>query len=197
MDILNNFAQENGIDVKLLKAIIAVEAGGSGFDLSTGALKIRFEVHLLINDYPNLNRWFKTEAPVYLNHYYKFPSYSTLWRKVHSGNQWDEFSALLVAAHSIGHDAWKYASFGSGQILAKFHYEKLGFNSAIAMYSYMAQSPEKDIEVWLNFIKSDWNLVSALQQRDITRFIRGYNGVSGNSVQVYLDRFNQEFAKLG
>jgi hypothetical protein len=111
VDILSNFAQENNIDIKLLQAILQVEAGDNGFGLD-GVLKIRFEVHLLLDDYPGLNRWFKTEAPVYLNHYYKFPSYSTLWRKVHTGNQWDEYSALLVAAHSIGHDAWKYASFG-------------------------------------------------------------------------------------
>ena len=80
--------------------------------------------------------------------------------------------------------------------LMGFHYQKLGFTSAIEMFSYMSQSDSNDTQTGLRFIKSDWNLVSALQQRDITRFIRGYNGVSGNSVQVYLDRFNQEFAKL-
>jgi hypothetical protein len=64
------------------------------------------------------------------------------------------------------------------------------------MFSYMSQSDDKDTETGLRFIKSDWNLVSALQQRDLIRFIKSYNGVSGNSVQVYLDRFNQEFAKL-
>lgn len=193
MDILNNFAQENGIDIKLLQAILQVEAGGNGFGLDK-SLKIRLEAHLLINDYPNLNRWFKTEAPVYLNHYYKFPSYSTLWRKVHTGNQWDEYSALLVAAHSIGHDAWKYASFGSGQILAKFHYEKLGFDSAIAMYAYMAQSSDKDTEVWLRLIKSSPGYLIPLQRNDLRTFITNYNGPA--QVELYLERITKEMHKL-
>lgn len=192
---LIEFANQNNIDFKLLKAVIAVEAGGSGFDLSTGVLKIRFEVHLLIKDYPNLNRWFKTEAPVYLNHYYKFPSYSNLWRKVHTGNQWDEYTALLTAAFQIQNKVFEYASFGKFQIMG-FHYPKLGFSSALEMFSFMSQSDSNDTQTGLRFIKSDWNLISALQQRDLIRFIKGYNGVSGNSVQVYLDRFNQEFAKL-
>lgn len=191
---LIEFANQNNIDLKLLKAIIAVEAGGDGFN-SDGSLKIRFEVHLLIKDYPNLNRWFKIEAPVYLNHYYKFPSYSNLWRKVHTGNQWDEFSALLVAAFQIQNKAFEYASFGKWQIMG-FHFAKLGFTSALEMFTHMSQGDDNDTSVGLRFIKSDWNLISALQQRDLIRFIKGYNGVSGNSVQVYLDRFNQEFAKL-
>ena len=195
MDILNNFAQENGIDVKLLKAIIAVEAGGSGFGLDA-VLKIRFEVHLLLDDYPNLNRWFKTEAPVYLNHYYKFPSYSTLWREVHTGNQWDEYSALLVAAFQIQNKAFEYASFGKFQICG-FHFAKLGFSSALEMFTHMSQGDNNDTSVGLRFIKSDWNLLSALQQRDIDRFIRGYNGVSGDSVSIYRDRIESALSRLG
>ena len=195
MDILNNFAQENGIDVKLLKAIIAVEAGGSGFGLDA-VLKIRFEVHLLLDDYPGLNRWFKTEAPVYLNHYYKFPSYSTLWREVHTGNQWDEYSALLVAAFQIQNKAFEYASFGKFQICG-FHFAKLGFSSALEMFTHMSQGDNNDTSVGLRFIKSDWNLLSALQQRDIDRFIRGYNGVSGDSVSIYRDRIESALSRLG
>lgn len=194
MDILNNFAQENGIDVKLLRAILRVEAGDNGFGLD-GALKIRFEVHLLLEDYPYMNnRWFKVGIPKYLDHYYKFPSYSSLWRTVHTGNQWDEFSALLVAAHSIGHDAWKYASFGSGQILAKFHYEKLGFDSAIAMYSYMAQSSDKDTEVWLRLIKTSPGYLIPLQRNDLRTFITNYNGPA--QIELYLERIAKEMHKL-
>ena len=195
MDILNNFAQENGIDVKLLQAILQVEAGDNGFGLDA-VLKIRFEVHLLLDDYPGLNRWFKTEAPVYLNHYYKFPSYSTLWREVHTGNQWDEYSGLLIAAFQIQNKAFEYASFGKFQICG-FHFAKLGFASALEMFTHMSQGDDNDTSVGLRFIKSDWNLLSALQQRDIDRFIRGYNGVSGDSVSIYRDRVESALARLG
>ena len=195
MDILNNFAQENGIDVKLLQAILQVEAGDNGFGLDA-VLKIRFEVHLLLDDYPGLNRWFKTEAPVYLNHYYKFPSYSTLWRKVHTGNQWDEYSALLVAAFQIQNKAFEYISMGKFQICG-FHFAKLGFTSALEMFTHMSQGDDNDTSVGLRFIKSDWNLLTALQQRDIDRFIKGYNGVSGDSVSIYRDRIQSALSRLG
>ena len=196
MDILNNFAQENGIDVKLLQAILQVEAGGNGFNLD-GALKIRVEIHLLLEDYPYMNnRWFKTGTPKYLDHYYKFPSYSTLWRTVHTGNQWDEFSALLVAAFQIQNKAFEYASFGKFQICG-FHFAKLGFTSALEMFTHMSQGDNNDTSVGLRFIKSDWNLLSALQQRDIDRFIRGYNGVSGDSVSIYRDRIQSALSRLG
>ncbi|RTL03223.1 MAG: DUF3380 domain-containing protein [Proteobacteria bacterium] len=192
---LIEFANQNNIDFKLLKAVIAVEAGGSGFN-SDGSLKIRIEIHILLEDYPYMNnRWFKVGTPKYLDHYYKFPSYSNLWRKVHTGNQWDEYTALLTAAFQIQNKVFEYASFGKFQIMG-FHYPKLGFSSALEMFSFMSQSDSNDTQTGLRFIKSDWNLVSALQQRDLIRFIKGYNGVSGNSVQVYLDRFNQEYAKL-
>ena len=195
MDILSNFAQENNIDIKLLQAILQVEAGDNGFGLD-GALKIRFEVHLLLDDYPGLNRWFKTEAPVYLNHYYKFPSYSTLWRKVHTGNQWDEYSALLTAAFQIQNKAFEYISMGKFQICG-FHFVKLGFTSALEMFTHMSQGDDNDTSVGLRFIKSDWNLLSALQQRDIDRFIRGYNGVSGDNVSIYRDRIQSALSRLG
>lgn len=192
---LIEFANQNNIDFKLLKAIIAVEAGGSGFN-SDNSLRIRFEAHVVLRDFPYMtNRWFKLESPVYLNHFYKFPSGSNLWRKLHTGNQWDEYNGLLVASFQIGHKAFDYISMGRWQIMG-FHYAKLGFNSSIEMFTFMSTSDSNDTQTGLRFIKSDWNLVSALQQRDLIRFIKGYNGVSGNSVQVYLDRFNQEYARL-
>lgn len=124
----------------------------------------------------------------------RFPSYSNEWKMIHTGKQFDEFTALLIAAHTIGHDAWKYASFGSGQILAKFHYEKLGFTSAIEMYSFMSQSQTNDINVWLNLIKISPNYLIPLQKRDLYSFARNYNG-SGN-VEYYVKRFNEELVKL-
>lgn len=191
--MIENFAQENGIDPKLLKAVIAVEAGGSGFN-ADGSLKIRFEVHLALDENPVLERWFKTGSVRFLHHYMRFPSFSTKWRVVHTGNPDDEFTALLIAAHTVGHDAWRYASYGVGQILAKFHYEKLGFQSPIQMYSFMSQSRENDIGTWLKLIALKPEFLIPLQQRDLRAFIMNYNG--SGQVQTYLDRMNTELSKL-
>ena len=195
MKAISDFANKHNIDENLLNAVISVEAGNNGFGLDA-VLKIRFEVHLLLDDYPGLNRWFKTGTPKYLDHYYKFPSYSTLWRKVHTGNQWDEYTALLTAAFQIQNKAFEYASFGKFQIMG-FHFAKLGFSSALEMFTHMSQGDDNDTSVGLRFIKSDWNLLSALQQRDIDRFIRGYNGVSGDSVSIYRDRIQSALSRLG
>lgn len=193
MDTLEKFSQENSIDMKLLKAVIAVEAGNSGFDLTSGALKIRFEVHLALDSNPNLSRWFKVGQPRYLEHFMRFPSFSNKWSSVHTGKQDDEFKALLIAAHTIGHEAWKYCSMGKFQIMG-FHYAKLGFPSAIQMYSFMATSDENDTSVGLQFIKSNSGLINSLQQRDLRSFVAQYNGTA--QIEHYLNRFNQELNKL-
>jgi len=194
VDILSNFAQENGIDVKLLKAIIAVEAGGSGFGLDK-SLKIRLEAHLLIKDYPNLNRWFALGERKHLDHFYKFPSFSSVWKKLHTGNQWDEYSGLLTAAFQIQYEVFNFISMGSLQIMG-FHHKNLGFASALQMYTFMSQSEENDLGVGLRFIAMDSRLIKALQEKDLHTFARIYNGVSGDSVNIYVNRFVDELRKL-
>jgi len=192
MNKIQEFAVRHGIDENLLNAVIAVEAGGNGFN-EDGSLKIRFEVHLLLDDYPSMNRWFKLGNIRFLDHFMCFPSYSSLWRKVHTGNQWDEFNALLIACHGVGQIAWGYASFGAGQILSKFHYEKLGFSSPIAMYSYMSQSRENDIEVWLRLLEVTPSFLLPLKNKDLRQFAVNYNG--NGQVDYYVRRFIEELNK--
>ena len=192
-EIISQFANKHNIDESILSAIISVEAGGNGFNDDDGSLKIRFEVHLLLDDYPNMNRWFKLGETRFLDHFMRFPSYSSTWRKVHTGNQWDEFNALLIACHGIGQIAWGYCSFGSFQILSKFHYEKLGFPSPIAMYSYMSQSDENDIEVGLRLIEVTPGFLYPLKNKDLRQFVVNYNGEG--QVDYYVRRFIEELNK--
>lgn len=192
MGKIQEFCQRHGIEEKLLKAVIAVEAGGNGFN-QDGSLKIRFEAHLVLDAHPNLSRWFALGNVRYLDHFYKFPSYSTLWRRLHTGNQWDEYTALLVAGFQIQNEAFRFCSMGKFQLMG-FHFKKLGFDSAIQMFSFMSQSDENDTETGLRFIAADWNLIDSLQKKDLRRFAVGYNGSA--QPDYYVTRFLQEYNRL-
>jgi hypothetical protein len=185
---IERFAEENRIDPRLLKAVVAVEAGGNGFN-SDKSLKIRLEAHLVLGDYPGLSRWFSLGEVKFLDHFYKFPSFSTVWKKLHTGNQWDEYTGLLTASFQINEKAFNYISMGKFQIMG-FHWQRLGFTSSLQMFSFMSQSDDNDTLVGLRFIASDSNLLSALQRKDLHTFAKLYNGPA--NVEYYVKRFTEE-----
>lgn len=189
--MIEEFARKFGIDVKLLKAVIAVEAGGNGFN-PDGSIKLRLEAHLVLDAYPHLSRWFRVGNPRWTNQLFRFPSQSTKWRQIHSGNPEDEYTALLTAAFQIGHEAFQFCSFGAWQIMG-FHYQKLGYPSAIAMYTDMSRSKDADLAVGLKFIELDQGLIEALRTWNLAVFAQKYNG---NNVAYYVQRFNQELVRL-
>jgi len=145
-------------------------------------------------DHPNLGRWFKFGNPSWTGHFFKFPSSSTNWRPVHTGDNFTEYQALLTASLQIQYSAFDYASFGSFQIVGKFHHEKLGFQTSIAMYSYMSASQGNDTEIGLRFIATSPTLISSLQRKDLNAFVREYNG-SGN-IPMYVNLLNKALARI-
>lgn len=187
---IREFSLKYGIDERLVKAVAIVESSGSGFN-EDNSLKIRVEAHLILNKYPHLSKWFKVGTPSFLEHYYKFPSYSNRWRSIHTGNYFDEYQALLVGSFQIGYLIFDYVSMGSFQVMA-FHHEKLGFKNSLEMFTFASQSKENDLEVGLRFIESSDSLIQALQQRDFYQFALLYNG---NNADVYSERIEREYNK--
>lgn len=188
---IREFSLKYGIDERLVKAVAIVESSGSGFN-EDNSLKIRVEAHLILNKYPHLSKWFNVGTPSFLEHYYKFPSYSSRWRSIHTGNYFDEYQALLTASFQIGNLSFDFVSMGSFQIMG-FHFDKLGFRNSLEMFTFASQSKENDLEVGLRFIESSDSLIKALQQRDFYRFALLYNG---NNADVYSERIEREYNKL-
>lgn len=190
--MIEQFASKHGIDTKLLRAVIQVESAGSGIN-PDNSIKIRFENHLLLADYPNLSKWFSLGKTRYLDHFYKFPSHSTLWRNVHE-NYFSEYSALLTASFQIGNKSFDYASVGQWQIVMGMHHQKLGFSTSIEMYTFAASSRDNDLSLGLRFFESKPSLINSLRNRDLTAFIAEYNGSA--QIPLYLSRMNQAMGRL-
>lgn len=187
---IREFSLKYGIDERLVKAVAIVESSGSGFNID-GSLKIRFENHLAIEKHPFLSKWFSIGSPVWVNHKFRYPSFSNKWRDTHA-DYFSEYQALLVCQSQIGLESFDYCSMGNFQILSGFYYEKLGFENSIGMFVYMSKSQENDLEVGLRFIESSDSLIQALQQRDFYQFALLYNG---NNADVYSERIEREYNK--
>lgn len=174
--MIHEFASKHNINTSLLQAIVEVESAGEGFN-QDNSLKIRFEAHLALSKHPMLSRWLLLGEPKWLNHFYRFPSFSTLWREIHTGKQESEYNALLTVGLQIGKEAFDFCSMGKFQIMG-FHYSRLGFSSSVEMFSFMSQSIEADTSIGLRLIESDTSLLTALQSNDINTFVRLYNGTA-------------------
>ena len=188
---IREFSLKYGIDERLVKAVASVESSGNGFN-EDGSLKIRIEAHLILNKYPHLSKWFKVGTPSFLEHYYKFPSYSSRWRSIHTGNYFDEYQALLTASFQIGNLSFDSVSMGSFQIMG-FHFANLGFKNSLEMFTFASQSKENDLTIGLRFLESNRNIIQALQQKDVISFASLYNG---NNADVYSERIEREYNKL-
>lgn len=144
----------SGIERPALIAFIKVESGGKGFG-ADGRLLIQFEPH-----------WFRKQAPY---------APTGLW----SVNKIDRQSAEWIAFNDAAqHDlpaAIKSTSLGLPQIMG-FHYERLGYESPLAMWSDFSESEDKQIAALVRFIKSDKRLYAAILAKDWHTVASIYNG---------------------
>ena len=143
-----------GIEKAALIAFIKVESGGKGF-ANDGRLLIQFEPH-----------WFRKQSPY---------APSGAW----SVNKIDRQSAEWVAFEDAAqHDleaAIKSTSLGLPQIMG-FHYERLGYETPLKMWSDFSESEDKQIAALVRFIKSDKRLYKAILAKDWHTIASIYNG---------------------
>jgi hypothetical protein len=167
-----------GVDPAALRAVCAVESGGSGF-LPNGWLKVLFERHWLWRrlrergidpeplgrDRPDLcgSRW------------------EVRWYR--GGlREWDRISAVITWAsrndparwESYKKAAYESCSWGLFQQMG-FHYRAAGHPDVYAMKRAFEQGEAAHLEAILRWMAGN-GLLEALRQRDWTRFARGYNG---------------------
>jgi RHS repeat-associated protein len=169
--IINEQANELGVDPNLLAAVILVESGGSGF--VNGNLKIRFENHAFLNATNKYKELFTYE---WRSHRFR-TSTNSKWKKVHTGKQNDEYVAFEFAASLNKNAAYESISMGLGQIMG-YNHNAAGYSSAKEMYEDFGKGHGQQIKGMITFFKNYRNgsTLRALQHGDLKTFVTQYNG---------------------
>jgi peptidoglycan hydrolase-like protein with peptidoglycan-binding domain len=152
-----------GCEVAAVRAVVSVEAAGSGF-YSDSRPKILFEAQWfgdLTNDdydddYPSIS------SPVWNRNLY-----------IGGVGEWDR---LYLACTLDRIAAMKSASWGLGQVMG-FNYKAAGYGDVETFVRDMHLSEGKQLMAMFNFIKSN-GLDRALIRKDWATFALGYNGES-------------------
>lgn len=170
-------AESHGIDPAALKAVLAVEAGGSGY-LPDGTIKVRLERHWVYKRLKSrgINPLAFTVAHPDLCH--------RTWKVIGGTNeQWGRIREALGYASSLGdpelfekykHSIYEATSWGLPQLMG-FHWQGLGFKSVYEFKHYMEASEANQLELMLRWMKKN-GLLTRLQKKDWYGFAKGYNG---------------------
>lgn len=150
-------------EVAVIKAIVEVEASGSGF-LSNGKPKILFEAHLFSKLTSNK---FDVSHPRLS---------SKRWnRSLYKGGQpeWDRLEAAMKLDRRA---AIQSASYGLFQILG-MNYKACGYIKPEDYFNDQFVSEAIHLKCFINFIKAN-KLDGFLRSKNFTSFARRYNGPS-------------------
>lgn len=185
-DLLQHLATDFDIDVALVRAVLAVESGGDGFQ--DGRLKLRFEPHILrerllaLFDGP-----FTVGEPAWNGNMHRHNGV------LFHGSQDGEYAALTDAIALTTAACYEAASYGAGQLMGVNH-AVAGYDSAQAMMTAFARDAATHLRAVLMFCKNshDANGRSALdclRAGDFLGFAQIYNGAGQPA--VYADRIRQ------
>lgn len=173
---IKELAKEYGIDYAGLKAVIEVEAKGSGY--INGLPKILYEPHIMYkllsqqNKYTIRNQLIKD-----------YPKLCYLrWGTHKYDRESEQHNKLSIASRYDRDCALQSCSWGIGQVMG-FNWKILGYTSLQEFVNAMYESEAKQLEAMIRFIKTN-DLVSAINRQDWHRFAKGYNG-SGYAKNQY------------
>ena len=155
--------------VPALKAVVAVEASGSGF-LKDGRPKILYEAHIFGN---RTNYRYNKTNPVLSSYRWDRSLYrkgGSSWQKLEQAMRLNEGAAICSA------------SYGLFQVMG-FHYKTCGFETPRDYYNAQFTSEFEHLRCAIAFIKSK-KLDKHLRTLNWDAFSYGYNG-SGYKVHQY------------
>ena len=152
---IREIAKNNGVEYAALKAFIAVETGGIGFNDKTGKIIIQFEP-----------AWFKKKAPY-------APSGNWSLNKVE--RQAAEWIAFNEAFKLNANAAMEATSIGLGQIMG-FHYALLGYKTVGDMWDDSKRGEYQQVLQMVRFIRGIPALYKALQVKNWHLVATYYNG---------------------
>jgi len=161
------FAEEYKIEPATVEAVIKVESRGNGF-LTDGRPIILFEGHVFWKQLKKFDvdpAKFRQEFPQIV-----YPSWTRQYYKAGTGEY-----LRLAEAQKIHHEAaLSSASWGLFQVMG-YHYKVLNYDSIDDFVTRQYQSEYEHLEAFGRYIKQ-FNLISALQEKDWRKFAKGYNG---------------------
>uniref|UniRef100_A0AAU8KWX4 Endolysin n=1 Tax=Serratia phage Kevin TaxID=3161161 RepID=A0AAU8KWX4_9CAUD len=167
-DDLVQAARALGCELAAIKAVNQVEARGTGYD-KNGNLKMLFERHIM---YRQLAAKFGTDKANALS-----AQYPDVVNKVPGGYTTNEPARLQRAVAIDEECAYASASYGLFQIMGFNGVKVCGYPSAKAFYQDMLTGGEgAHLRAFVQFIKADNNLLTALRNKNWAAFARWYNG---------------------
>jgi len=165
-DDISSVAADLGIEEAALRAVLAVETGGSGFDHANRP-KALFERHYFYKflfDAPDK----QSEA---VNQGLAYPK----WGEKPYPKGSDAVYAEITAACDIDEDAaLRSVSWGLGQIMGN-NFLAAGCDSVREMVEVACNSEKDQLVQMASFIRSN-GLLQKLKDKDWVGFARGYNG---------------------
>lgn len=181
-------ARTLGVNTAAVRAVLAVEAAGSGF-LADGRVKVQFEPHVM---YRQLKEKFgQARADAELSAHpdlvaLKAGSYQSLDK---------EDRDMDRAAKEIDREcALESASWGLPQIMG-YHWKTCGYPSLQSFLNDMYRSEGGQLNAFVKFIVADSRLLNALRSRDWAVFARVYNG-PGYAKNKYDEKLATEYSRF-
>ena len=178
-----------GVEVAVVKAIQAVEAGGRGGFVAPGRPVILFEGHIFWRELKK--RGLNPERHVAGNENILYPK----WEKGHYYGGIREHERLGKAREIHKEAADASTSWGMFQVMG-FNYAMCGYGSVEEMVKDMCAGEDKQLEAFARFVKFA-KLQSCLEQKDWAGFARRYNGprYAQNQYDKKLEEVYRKFTK--
>ena len=183
---IQSIAKENNIPYAALRAVIEVEAKGSGFN-SDGTPVILFERHifrrrLLANGKESLAVRLTKERPdLCYTSMGAYGKYSQQHNRMAEASKYDRTSAL------------ESASWGVGQVMG-FHWKTLGYPTLQSFINAMYLDEASQLDAMIRFLKVN-KLDVHLRSLNWASFAKGYNGLS-YKVNKYDEKLATAYTKF-
>lgn len=156
-----SLAQEYGMEVAVLRAIMEVEARGTGF-YKDGRIINLYEPHIAYK-----------YASKYKDALVKNGLAYPRWKRDYPDTSFDRIDR--AAKLSTPEIAALSTSWGLGQIMG-FNHKAAGYSTAVAMVKDFAESEYNQVKGMLNFIANNKKMMAAARSKDWNTFAYYYNG---------------------
>ncbi|MGH3911925.1 MAG: N-acetylmuramidase domain-containing protein [Pseudonocardiaceae bacterium] len=188
--------------------IMKVESDGATFSDITDKPLIRFEAHILLRiwgdiNLPTFNQHFDFDRRT--GHHHEQHRFRTdprsPWISYHEQRQQGEWAAVNIAESLAGQEiAYQSMSSGAGQIMG-FNHTTMGYPSAVAMFETFARSERAQVGSIFEFITRTPGLAAAVQAGDYEQLVKSYNGAAPGSprsldYQTKLITAEQSYARV-
>lgn len=175
-------AKHIGCEVAALKAVMEVEAKGSGF-LPSGKPVILFERHIFYRYYA---RKYSTQKADELA--LKEPNICNKATGGYVGLE-KEYPRLDKAIAIDKEVAYMSASWGLGQVMG-FNYQMAGYKDVFSFVDAMEVSEYNQLMAMASFILASSKLTKAIKAKDWASFAEGYNGKN-----YKINKYDEKLAK--